>query len=66
MPTLAVIMAISVGLELTRAQASALLFAAFPEMALWGGFLDQRLDIDQANEILYTNGLPILGSVNEE
>ena len=66
LPTLPIIMSISVGLQLTRAQASALLFSAFPEMALWGGFLDERMDIDQANEILHDAGLPLLGGANEE
>ena len=62
MPTPAVVMAVSVGLKLSPAESKELLFAAFPEMSYWSGFLERRLTIDEANEILYDNGLPLLGS----
>ena len=65
MPDLHCVMAISIGLKLTREEAEELLFSAFPEMAVWGRFLDKRLSIDQVNEILYDNGLPLLGNGEE-
>ena len=65
LPTLSVVMAISIGLNLTRAEADKLFYAAFPEMEFWGEFLDKRMDIDQANEILYDNGLSLLGNIEE-
>ena len=64
-PTFSVVMAISIGLKLTRAETEQLFFAAFPEMELLGYFLDKKMDIDQANEILYDNGLPLLGNIEE-
>ena len=62
LPTPAVVMAVSVGLKLSYDEAKALLFAAFPEMAYWSGFLERSLTIDEANESLYDNGLPLLGN----
>jgi len=62
LPTLSIVMAVSVGLKLSCAEAKELLFAAFPEMAHWSGFLERRLTIYEANEILYDNGLPLLGN----
>ena len=62
LPTPSVVMAVSVGLKLSPAEAKELLFAAFPEMAHWSGFLESRLTIYEANEILYENGIPLLGN----
>ena len=62
LPTPAVVMAVSVGLKLSCDEAKALLFAAIPEMAYWSGFLERSLTIDEANESLYDNGLPLLGN----
>jgi len=55
--TLPVVLAVSVGLKLSRAEADELLYSAFPEMKLWGCFLDRKLDIDEVNAILDENGL---------
>ena len=66
LPTIPAIMAVSVGLRLAPEEATELLFAAFPEMSLWGGFLEKKLDIDQANEILYEKGFPLLGNTKIE
>lgn len=65
-PTLPIIMAISVGLRLSREEATKLLFCAFPEMELWGCFLDKQLTIHQINEILYDNGFTLLGNLIED
>ena len=65
-PTLPVVMAVSIGLRLNREEATELLFCAFPEMELWGGFLDKRLDIYEANEILDNEGLTLLGNSVED
>jgi len=65
LPTPSIVMAVSVGLKLSCAAAKELLFAAFPEMAYWSGFLERSLTIDEANEILYDNGLPLLGNSME-
>ena len=64
-PALDCFMAVSIGLKLTPAEAKELFIATFPELALFDGFLDQRLTIDQVNERLYDKGLRILGSAEE-
>ena len=65
-PTEPIIMALSIALGLTSAESKKQLFyAAFPERALWDDFLDRHLNLYQANEILYDNGLPTLGNVEE-
>ena len=65
-PTWDDVMAISIGLGLTREEAEKLFFAAFPEMEHLGEFLDKRLNIQQVNQILYDSGLRVLGNVLEE
>ena len=65
-PTLSVVMAISVGLRLNREEATELFFCAFPEMEILGCSLDKQLNICQINEILYDNGLTLLGNSIEE
>lgn len=64
-PTLPVVCAVSIGLGLNREKATDLLFSAFPEIELWGDFLDKRLDIDDVNAILYENGLTLWGNPEE-
>ena len=66
LPTSSVVMAVSIGLKLSCDEAEELLFAAFPEMAYWSSFLERHLTIDEANEILYDNGLPLLGNIKEQ
>ncbi len=66
LPTIQIVMAVCVGLKLTRTQARELLFCAYPEMELWGDFLDNHLTIDQSNEILDYYGFPLLGNIKEE
>ena len=63
--TLPVVEAISVGLALTRGEAQDLLYSAFPEMGMWGDFLDNQLDIDDVNIILYDSGLTLWGNPEE-
>lgn len=63
--SLPVIWALSIGLKLTRAEATDMLFSAFPEMELWGKFLDNRLSIYDVNYILYEAGLALWGNPKE-
>ena len=65
LPTPSVIMAVSIGLELNPSEAEELSYAAFPEMAYWGSFLENHLTINEANETLYENGLSLLGNIKE-
>lgn len=64
-PTHKVFMTICIALKLTQAEAQELFFAAFPEMELLGYFLDNKLDIDRANEILDYNKFELLGNTNK-
>jgi len=64
-PTLHIVMAIGIGLKLNHEETKRLLFSAFPEMALWSDIIDRRLNIHDANEVLYENGFPLLGNVEE-
>lgn len=63
--TLPVVWALSIGLKLTRAEATEMLFSAFPEMELWGKFLDERLSIYDVNYILDETGLTLWGNPEE-
>jgi len=65
LPTYPVAMAVSIGLRLNPTETKELFFAAFPEMAYWSDFLENSLTIDEANEILYENGLSLLGNIKE-
>ena len=65
LPTPSVVMAVSVGLKLSCVEAQELFLAAFPEMRYWRDFLERQLTINAANEILYDNGLPLLGNNTE-
>ena len=61
-----VIMALSIGFQLSSEESKKeLLHAAFPERAFWNDFLDNHFDIHKTNEILYDNGLPLLGKSEE-
>ena len=64
--TLPVVMAVCVGLRLNREEAKELFFSAFPEFDAWTTILERKWDIDQANELLYENGLPLLGNFPAE
>lgn len=65
-PTEPVIMAVSIAFQLTSMESrTQLLYAAFPERAYWDKFLDNHFNINQVNEILYDNGLPLLGNMEE-
>lgn len=66
MPDLHTAMSVSLGLSLSPDEAEKLFFSAFPEMSFMRRFLDERLAVQQANEILYDNGLPLLGNIKEE
>ena len=65
-PDYLVVMAVIVGLKSTREESKELFFAAFPEMAYLENFLDKKLTIYEANEVLDDNGLSLLGNFKEE
>ena len=65
-PTLQVVFAVGMALQLSRDEAMELLYTAFPEMALWLQFLDDGLDFFEANEILYDLGLSTWGNSIED
>lgn len=64
-PTLRVVMAVSIGLQLTREETKDLFLCAFPQVEFWGEFLDQRVGITQADMVLFEQGLPLLGNCKE-
>lgn len=64
-PTLRVVMAVSIGLQLTREETKDLFLCAFPQVEFWGEFLDQRVGIPQADMVLFEQGLPLLGNCKE-
>ena len=64
-PTSSVVIAVSIGLGLNIPEAEELLYAAFPERAYWPIFLENGTTTDEATEILYENGLPLLGNIKE-
>ena len=51
------VMAISIGLKMNREEKEELFLAAFPEMKYWDEILDNGMDIDEADEVLYRQGL---------
>ena len=65
-PTMAIVMAISVGLKLTYQEYEELLYIAYPETGYMKEVLGRCLTVDEANEILYDNGLPLLGNMKED
>ena len=66
MPDFHTVMSVCIGLSLTPDEAEELLFSAFPEMSFMKRFLNEKLTIQQANDILYDNGLSMLGNIKEE
>ena len=60
------VMAVSVGLGLSVKEKDMLMLAAFPEQAFWNDILENHMDIDDANALLYEPGYPLLGNNNEE
>ncbi|WP_368233262.1 helix-turn-helix domain-containing protein [Anaerotruncus rubiinfantis] len=60
------VMAVSVGLGLSVKEKDMLMLAAFPEQAFWNDILENHMDIDDANALLYEQGYPLLGNNNEE
>lgn len=64
--TPAVVMALCIGLGKTGEAAQELFYAAFPEWRVWNKILKERLKIDDANMLLYEQGLPLLGNNQEE
>ena len=65
LPTVQIVMAIFFGLKLKPDEAEKLFYYAFPSMSFMGEFLRKGLSIIEANEILYDNGLPVLGNIPE-
>jgi transcriptional regulator with XRE-family HTH domain len=65
LPSEKVIVTIGVGLGLTKAEKDELIFAAFPEKKIYEIIFNERLTLDQANELLYESGLPLLGNIKE-
>jgi len=64
-PKHTVFMAICIGLKLNPDEAKKLYYAAYPEMAYLENFINNRISIAEANEILYDNELSILGNIPE-
>ena len=63
-PTDSIIMALSVALRLSSAESTErLVYAAFPERALWKDILDKHLSIHETNILLEENKLPLLGNI---
>lgn len=66
-PTIQVVEALWIGLQLGPEEAKDLLLRAFPELSLFGKILTQKMDIGCANDLLADHGLPCLGvALHEE
>jgi transcriptional regulator with XRE-family HTH domain len=59
--TMPVVKLLSVVLALNREEATEMLFSAFPDMELWGHFLDKKLGIAEIDIILDENGFDLWG-----
>jgi hypothetical protein len=59
------VMAISIGLSLNKEEAKDFFFSAFPELELLDYFLEKKLSVEKANDILYDLGFDLLGNTNE-
>ena len=59
------VLAVSIGLGLTASEKDELFDIAFPQNKLLGEQWGKKLTIDDANDILYENKLPLLGNFKE-
>ena len=41
-------------------------YLAFPYLPYWDEIINKRMNLDQANDYLYDQGLPLLGYITEE
>ena len=64
-PTMNIVRSVYIGLGMNREEAVRLWSAAFPEMTNDGFYLDNKLTIDEVNEILYEEGHELLGNIIE-
>lgn len=60
-PTMQVVEALWIGLQLGPEEAKDLLLRAFPELPLFREILTQKMDIGCANDLLADHGFPCLG-----
>ena len=59
-PALRTIQAIAQALKLTQEQRRELLYTAFPEFQVWDEAAEKGFTVDEANDLLYDRGLPLL------
>lgn len=59
-------MSVCVALELNQEQTKELFCLAFPYLPYWDEIINKRMNLDQANDYLYDQGLPLLGYITEE
>ena len=59
-PALRTIQAIAQALKLTQEQRRELFYTAFPEFQVWDEAAEKGFTVDEANDLLYDRGLPLL------
>lgn len=65
-PTPEVVMAISIGLNLSNDEYLELLYLAYPQMEHMEELLEKQFSIGEANIVLYDKGLPLLGNIKKD
>ncbi len=65
-PTANIVTAVSLAFELDEDGWNELMLAAFPQIQIWHEGIKRHLSIDDVNEALYEQGLPLLGNTNDE
>ena len=65
-PTDRVVMSVCVALELNQEETKEMFCLAFPYLPYWDEIIIQKMNLDQANDYLYDQGLPLLGYITEE
>ena len=59
-------MSVCVALELNQEETREMFYLAFPYLPYWDEIIYKRMNLDQANDYLYDQGLPLLGYITEE
>ena len=59
------IMTLGVAFELTPEQVKELFDIAFPEFEQYNIILEKKMNLAKANELLFNQGLPLLGTAEE-
>ena len=59
------LMPLSIALRLTPGERDEMLLVAMPELGYWNEFLEEEYDLSECNEVLYDNGLPLIGNTTE-